>query len=306
MKPFSSKFFQWHPGRGLNRRESLGLVLGTAWARLRGAVPASPPIPQWKIPPRGQLALSGSEFTELIVGLEGRDRERAILHQLLAGNFPNFLRTFVPIVLSSPVPGKPNAEATIFVMPEYLAIGSDLDFLRIPMNLYTARAVADRFHCVFPTRRIVDAIYDQSAYHYTPQPLPAGPQMRSTGYYRRHNGMIDQQAEMRGIPLGPLVSGHKKDVVLTNRLARNPGQVAIYGWHRGKADPIQPLSTVHGAGYADYSHGIRLVSQTAMMEGKPRSIDDILRDPLFARTLSDEGPLSPLLDLWARQPAPED
>ena len=82
--------------------------------------------------------------------------------------------------------------------------------------------------------------------------------------------MIDQQSQARDFPLGALVSGHKKDVVLTNRLITHPGQIAIYGWHRGIGEPIQPLSTVHGAGYADYSHGIRLVSQMAMIDGKLR------------------------------------
>ena len=39
-------------------------------------------------------------------------------------------------------------------------------------------------------------------------------------------------------PLGRVVSGHKKDVVITNRLLRNPARAAIYGWHRLDGDPI--------------------------------------------------------------------
>ena len=114
--------------------------------------------------------------------------------------------------------------------------------------------------------------------------------------------MIDQQSEARGIPLGALVSGHKKDVVLTNRLAQRPGQIAIYGWHRGPSAPIQPLSTVHGARYADYSHGIRLVSQTAIVNGKRQAVYDILRDSMLANALSDEGSMREVLEIWAREP----
>ena len=33
---------------------------------------------------------------------------------------------------------------------------------------------------VLPTRKIVDAIYQQSAFHFAPEPMRAGPQMRST------------------------------------------------------------------------------------------------------------------------------
>ena len=87
-------------------------------------------------------------------------------------------------------------------MPEYLAIGSDSDFLRIPMNLHTATAIADRFGFVLPTRKMVDAIYHQSTSRFTPQPLPAGPQMTSTEYYRQHNEMIDGQSRDPRLSVG--------------------------------------------------------------------------------------------------------
>jgi hypothetical protein len=113
--------------------------------------------------------------------------------------------------------------------------------------------------------------------------------MRSTGYYSTHNAMIDRQSQTRGFSMGSLVAGHKKDVVLTNRLRWKPGRIAIYGWHRAVDAPIQPLSTVHGATYADYSHGIRAVSHMALIEGKLRSVYDILQDSVQAIVLSDEG-----------------
>ena len=78
---------------------------------------------------------------------------------------------------------------------------------------------------------------------------------------------------------------------MTNLLAGEPGKIAIYGWHRSRGYPIQPLSTVHGARYADYSHGIRLVSDIVLMDGQFESIYKILQDPSLADTLSDEGVL---------------
>jgi hypothetical protein len=159
------------------------------------------------------------------------------------------------------------------------------------MNLHTAIAIADRFGFILPTKKMVDAIYLQSRFHLIPQPLPAGPQMRSTAYYWTHNQMIEEQVHALGVRLGELVSGDKKDVVMTNRLVANVGRIAIYGWHRGPGQPIQPLSTVHGANYADYSHGIRLISEMALVDGKLRSIYDILRDSAAAKLLSDEGPI---------------
>jgi len=241
------------------------------------------------IPLRDSLAVTGSEFAQSVLNMQRHEREQAILAQLTQGNLPGFLRKLAPVKLTRELADGSTIAATIFVMPEYLAIGSDNDFLRIPMNLHTAAAIAQRFGFVLPTKRIVDAIYDQAACHFAPQPLPPGPQMTSTEYYRMHNAMIDIQSRTRGFPLGVLGSGHKKDVVLTNRLATHPGQIAIYGWHRASGDPIQPLSTVHGAGYADYSHGIRLVAGMVLVGSQWRSIHETLSDSSLANVLSDEG-----------------
>lgn len=242
-----------------------------------------------KIPPRPAWAMNGLEFAEKISKMEGREREQAILDQLLSGNLPEFLRALKPVRLVHRFADGATVTATIFVMPDYLAVGSDDDFLSIPMNYYTAAEVASAFGFILPTRKMVDAIYEQSDFHLTPEPMPACPQMCSTDYYVKHHRKIQEQRRAVCCPLGSLISGHKKDVVLTPRLARNIGKIAIYGWHRRSGEPIQPLSTVHGANYADYSHGIRLVSDTVLIDGAPRSIYDLLEDPTLATILSDEG-----------------
>ena len=247
------------------------------------------------IPPRAVHALTGSQFAESIATLDAPHREQAILREVLEGNLPTFLRRLAPVELTSRMASGRSLSATIFVMPDYLAIGSDDDFLRMPMNLVTATAIASHFGFVLPTRKMVDAIYQQSAYHFVPEPLMSGPQMRSTGYYQAHNELIQKQARERGIPVGPLVSGDKKDVVVTNLLTGAPRRIAIYGWHRPNGAPIQPLSTVHGACYADYSHGIRLVAGMALEEGGLRSVRDILQDSVLANALSDEGAIRPVV-----------
>jgi len=244
-----------------------------------------------RIPKRPRFALTGSQFVDLVAKMDEHQREQVILDQLLEGNLPDFLRKLKPVNLQQRLDSGRLVHATVFVTPDYLAIGSQADFIRIPMNYRTASTVATQFGFVLPTRKMVDAIYQQSAYHFTPQPMTPGPQMRSTAYYQKHNRKIAQQRVARDIPLGALVAGDKKDVVITNRLARMPGRIAIYGWHKPSGIPIQPLSTVHGAGYADYSHGIRLVSDVVLIEGKIRSIYDVLQDPQLASVLSEEGPI---------------
>jgi hypothetical protein len=280
--------------------KSVSVFLLALNCAVAGELTASLSEPGQKIPIRPPQALTGSEFAKRIWDMSPRRREQAILDEILQGDVPRFLRKLVPVDLRYQPPGGKQIRATIFVLPDYLAIGSNKDFLRIPMNFETATAVVDRLGFVLPTKKMVDAIYSQSAFHFAPQPLPAGPQMRSTAYYERHNEMIESQAHSRGIPEGALVSGDKKDVVLTNRLARISGRIAIYGWQLLTGMPIQPLSTVHGACYADYSHGIRLVSDTAVVDGQIRSVREVLQDPLLAKVFSDEGTIRNVPDSGPR------
>ena len=243
------------------------------------------------IPARPFFAMAGSEFAKTISSMDGSARERAILTQLTEGNLPDFLRKLKPVELSCQLKNGRRITVSIFVMPDYLAVGSDSDFLLIPMSLHTAAQIAFRFGFVLPTTKMVDAIFRQSTFHLAPAPLPPGPRMRSTAYYVKHDERIKGQEQTLGKPLDALVSGHKKDVVLTNRLAKAVGRIAIYGWHRLSGDPIQPLTTVHPASYADYSHGIRLVSEIVLMDGKPESIYNVLMDPDLTNVLSNEGPI---------------
>jgi hypothetical protein len=252
-----------------------------------------------KIPPRPHSAMTGSEFADRISVMDKSEREQAIEAQLASGNFPDFLRMLKPVRLSHRFEDGGTTTATIFAMPDYLAIGSDTDFLLIPMALHTGVEIAAKFGFILPTKKMVDAIFTQSDVHLTPEPMQAGPLMRSTAYYVKHNQTIREQRLIQGCPLNALISGHKKDVVLTNRLARNPEKCAIYGWHRPTGIPIQPLSTVHGKNYADYSHGVRLVSDTVLIGEEPRSIYDVLEDSRLARILSDEGVISEIRRMLA-------
>jgi hypothetical protein len=263
-------------------------IPSVAWGRTAAPASCGAALLQ-ALPSRPTSAPIGSEFVRRVWGMSETERDQAIEAELIAGNFPSFLRRLVPVSVRGKLHHGAAASVTVCVMPDYLAIGSDRDFLRMPMRLTTALRVAQRYGFTLPTSKLVDAIYAQAVVRLSPQPLPAGDEMRSTGYYWHHNELIDEQQIALDAPPGVLTAGHKKDLVLTNRLWRNPGRVAIYGWHRAADSPIQPLSTVHGARYADYSHGVRLVSSVAYVDGEPRSLFEVLADPELAPLLSEEG-----------------
>lgn len=249
------------------------------------------------IPSRPAQSLSGSSFAQRVREVSGAERDREALEQLRSGNLPAFMRRAVPVEMNAgAVPGHAQ-RITLCVLPDYLAVGSDSDYLLMPLGLAAALSIAEAFAFTLPTPRIVDAIYTQADVRLKPQPLPPSDQMRSTAYLLLHNAMVLRQRSGVPAPSSELTAGHKKDLVLTNRLWQVLGRVAIYGWHRGVNAPIQPLSTVHGAGYADYSHGVRLISTTVFIDGQPRSIFDVLRDPVLAPLLSDEGPIEGIDEL---------
>ena len=241
------------------------------------------------IPERRDDAPSGSAFMKRLEDLSDDAREKEIQAELEHGNLPSFLRHLRPVdVVARAADGRKH-RGRFWIMPDYLAIGADDDFVRIPMSPITAQSVADKFDCLLPTRKMVDEIYNQSQIRLPPEPLPAGPLMTSNEYYWSHNEIIAQQ--LSSGPLGELVSGHKKDVVITNRLLRNPARAAIYGWHRSDGDPIQPLSSRIRTGMQTYSHGIRLVAPMMVVDGTQRPVADVLRDRVLAPLLSDEGPI---------------
>lgn len=242
------------------------------------------------IPTRDPGAITGSVFIQENMDLGGAVREQNILNEFLHGNIPDFMREFAEISISL------NGNSiTYLVMPDYLSIGSNDDYVRMPMNPHTAQAIADKYDCTLPTRKIVNDIWSQSINKLPP--LPWGPpfdaDMLKTHRIGTQNAKI--QAQLAGKDPHALTAGHKKDVVLTNRLnPHNPlRRVAIYGWFNPNGTPIQDLNpTSHEDTYEDYSHGIRMVANEVMVNGNAMHIKDVFADARLSALVSDEGPLT--------------
>ncbi len=237
------------------------------------------------IPPRPADAPSGRDFMLSVADMSPSEREVAIKAELLRGNIPDFLRRFVTIHTRAKVADDSEVSATFEVSPDYLSIGSDDDFVRVPMTPMTAQAVAEVFGCTLPTRKMVNDIYDQAPVKLAPLPLTEDRQSVPT--FLQHNGLIKWQRDE--YDMDGLVAGIKKDVVITNRLQEKPNRVAIYGWHRLNGNPIQPLYTGHVDTYVDYSHGVRLIYNTLRVADETSTIEAVLADPDLAALLSDEG-----------------
>ncbi|MFW7377331.1 MAG: hypothetical protein ACOH5I_00820 [Oligoflexus sp.] len=273
---------------GANIRLHLSCYLFGFYLLLTGCLTVQAPYSS--IPERQSHAPSGSEFAKTLQNLDPYTRETFIMRELRRGNMPSHLRDMVPVKVSANLKNRGYTEGMIWVTPDYLAIGDDADYIRFPMNPITAQRIADHFGCVLPTRKLVDVIYKQAHVKLAPQPMPPDNDMVRTHRFIEHNQKI--LAQLPQIKKGSLIAGHKKDIVLTNRIVQRKQTVAIYGWHDSKGQAIQPLSTIHKNYYADYSHGVRLIAGMMLIDGKEYPVAEVLQDRELAPLLSDEGALT--------------
>lgn len=213
-----------------------------------------------------------------------QEREDWIKKEILAGHIPMFLTEWAKIETSITTANGKLTKATYYVTPDYLSIGKDTDFLRIPLTPKTAQAIADEFHCFLPTRKMVDDIYQAATVKLQPTPLTEERERFSTFF--THHRMIERQRDGK---VG-LIAGIKKDVVISHAIVEDirPNRVAIYGWHKLDSLPIQPLYTGHVDWYVDYSHGIRLVYEMIEVDGRMMHYTDVLGDAELKGLLCDE------------------
>ncbi|MBK7630068.1 MAG: hypothetical protein IPJ23_05095 [Ignavibacteriales bacterium] len=243
------------------------------------------------IPPRPTSSITGSQFMNKIMSLSFEEREQEIYNEISAGNVPEFLRTLTKITNTFKDSAGKDHFCTYEVMPDYLAVGSDEDFCRIPMGPQTAQKIADLFGAVMPTRKLVNDIYAHCIVKLDPVTYkPVGDENTLVAKFLDHNQEIQNQyIDAEGM-LGQLTGGIKKDVVISNKIADTlrTANVVIYGWHKLDGTPIQPLTNIHKNTYVDYSHGVRLLNAEMLIDGETIKIKSVLQDPILYKILSDE------------------
>lgn len=204
----------------------------------------------------------------------GVQRDRQIVDIVLGGGAIDWGWVQVPLA---------DGRGYFEVTADYLAIGTAADWCRVPIGGPAAQIIADKLDAVLPTAFMVDLIWRSGATKLTPQPFKDLTGMTTTNRFLEHNALIERQRQGRQ----GLVVGHKKDLVVSNRLELFPTSVCIYGWHQPNGQPIQPLSTFHHQfWYADYSHGCRLVKRHMLLEGQVVEVEKVWRDPTIAHLLT--------------------
>jgi hypothetical protein len=239
----------------------------------------------WPVRTSESSVVGATKFYEKVAASKWRERDSLAKIEILGGNIPSFLRKFVRINISvtDSVTGK-IIRAHYYVAPDYLSLGTDDDWARIPLTPMAAQVIADRFSCFLPTRKMVNDIYTQAKVKLAPVPMYAF-RDSSVTMWQHHLIIEGQRKGMKG-----LIAGIKKDVVLSGKISRDPkpDREAIYGWHKLDGKAIQPLYTGHINWWVDYSHGIRLIYKTIWVNGTAMDYTDVLKHPVYSKLLCDE------------------
>lgn len=232
-----------------------------------------------------QERITGYAFYKKSVAFNWKQRDSFAVKELLSGNMPQFLKRFVPVTINMQDSTTGRAiTATFYVMPDYLSIGTDEDWARLPLTPMAAQQIADTMQCFLPTRKLVNDIYNAAVVKLEPVPMYAF--RDSTPTMWQHHLIIEGQRKGRS----GLIAGIKKDVVISGKVSRDPkpNRVAIYGWHKPDGKPIQPLYTGHVNWYVDYSHGIRLIHREIKVDGKWIDYQEVLKNAIYRKMLCDE------------------
>ncbi len=246
-----------------------------------------------KIKDRKATAIAKEDFVKLIAdtSLTLADREDLIHKEIRKGNIPDFLRKLTPIEHELIIDGKKQRIA-FFTLPDYLAIGNNEAYFYMPMTPILAQKVASLLDCSLPTQKMVDLIYAEAIIKLAPAPIPPTKAMTTVPIFEIHNNLVQQQlaSHLAQHNEGKLTAGNKKDVIISNKIyTEKTAKVVIYGWHQLNGKAIQPVYNKHTNTWADYSHGVRLIQNKVIVNGKKTTLQKVLLDPNLHLLLSDEG-----------------
>ncbi len=276
------------------------------------------------IPPRPQGALTGDQIRERILAIMGDtqkcdqqelERRRAqladfVFQQVTSGNVPDFMRpeNYRTVTVETRV-GNRTVSATFRVCPDYLAIGPNNDFTRMPLDPLTAQRIADRFGLAMPTQRMTDIIDAEAAKAGGTMPFVAAPavgkrvtdphsgkSVESNWHYQAYgnyegrwmlsgefiimqNRILQESPE--SVRNAPIRSGLKKDVIYDPFAFQesHEGGPPVVIYRRG----VQGLSNWHNEKYFDYSHGIRFLDSEVIVTERFDNGSSITRPPLTMR-----------------------
>lgn len=156
--------------------------------------------------------------------------------------------------------------------------------VRVAVSAATEQRIADLLDASLLTERLADLIWGQADVRIEPQlTLDYAGMVDWTRGVVEHSKRCDEAIAGRG----GLVANVGKDWILSDRLlgarAHTGEQAACnIGWYKPDGSRWQNPGFAHSLTYFDRSQTCRLVARVCQVDGEPRDIRDVLRDPVLA------------------------
>ena len=267
------------------------------------------------IPERPTNAPSGKQFMAAMKSKFGTDyanpanqhkMEEFIMGEIARGNVPSFCRpengkeitvySYTTDKNGKKIIDKSKPSVTYKTSCDYVAIGSDKDYVRVPLTPLAIRSL-EKYGWKIPTATMTDQTYANADKKLAGIGL-VGTQadtqyMAGNGFIEKHNSKIEAQltdAEKARLAKGQyLVAGHKKDIIISRYAIDHPRSLDFRGLYiNGK--PIQ-TNPAHEDTYRDYSHGFRSVYEKVVIRNPDgttttMNYNDALKDPKTATALN--------------------
>jgi hypothetical protein len=126
---------------------------------LAGCLSGGEPFnPTWELAAGGDAAPSLDSLVASWSGLDRASREEAAVAEILAGHVPSWLRNVQVLAYDVPLEDR-SVRVEVGVLPDYLTVGSDEDYLWMPLSPQAAQRIADATGMLLPTPFLVDAIW---------------------------------------------------------------------------------------------------------------------------------------------------
>lgn len=280
-----------------------------------GGIPASPSSP-----------LSGKEILDKLKTLSGADREKFMVQLLKDGNVPDFLRDMSTVEFEVADANGTMHTVKYQVTPDYLAVGTNEDYVFVPLSAQGAQEVALAWDMSPPTAKMVDQlntrgiVVDFRQGYGTTEFAPYSSAAAVDAYGVRNekvrgedytaafwktvgdtpDGQVMTHADLGGGP----VSGHMKDIVMTEKVTAaadravqagdtTPDKIGLY--HPAQQKQGEAMAADHNVDYVDYSQGLRMVSPIIEVDGTKIHISEVLAGQGtyadYHTLLSGEGPM---------------
>jgi hypothetical protein len=300
-------------GIGLGVLGAVGLLVVLSEGGTKPILPPGPPTPPPPPPPTPKGGVtSASDFTKLY----GSDNlgivpsgsslykwENTIL--TMAQNGDTMVWPWTDVTLTDG-----EHTAVIKVQNDLFSIGTPDDYMRMPLRASTAQSIANLNGWMLPTPWLSYQIWKAAPFKIQRQTMYP-PTVKLSDWAKQDAAVKDQIAKIDGSPMKGMVTGQKKDVVISNtfdpKSFSGAGNVVIYGWYNPAPDifddhgpidnnptrqPQQPNSgKAHDINYLDYSHGIRFIDGMAKVDGKDMPLVELYQHPSLWKLVSQEGPL---------------